>query len=86
MEDLSISVPARLKLFVDAQVSTGRYASASAYVCELIRLDARWRGEAELEALLLEGLGGQEAQLSAADWQHLRAEALSKVRTRDGGR
>lgn len=37
----SLSLPGPLKEFVDGHFSTGRYSSASAYVCELIRSDAK---------------------------------------------
>ena len=39
METMNISLPELLKKFVDGQIASGRYSSASEYVRELIRDD-----------------------------------------------
>ncbi len=41
MQTMNISLPEPLKEFVDEQVNSGRHSSASDYVRELIRDDAR---------------------------------------------
>jgi antitoxin ParD1/3/4 len=82
MQSMNISLPDPLKQFVDGQISTGRYSSASEYVRELIRADERRKAEEQLEAKLLEGLHGQDAALSKADLQAIRREALAKVQAR----
>ena len=56
MESMNISLPEPLKQFVDGQISSGRYSSASEYVRELIRADEKRKAEEALEAKLLEGL------------------------------
>ena len=71
-----------LKQFVDGQISTGRYSSASEYVRELIRADEKRKAEEQLEAKLLEGLNSTESELTAADWCALRKEALAKIEAR----
>lgn len=53
MSTMNISLPDELKAFVDEQVATRAYGSASEYVRELLR---RERDAAQLRALLLEGL------------------------------
>ena len=80
MESMNISLPEPLKAFVDGQVSTGRYSSASEYVRELIRADEKRKAEEQLEALLLQGLKAEEAAMSPADWQTIRQEAMAHVR------
>lgn len=82
MQSMNISLPEPLKLFVDGQISTGRYSSASEYVRELIRADEKRKAEEQLEAKLLEGLSGVESELTAADWSAIRTEALAKVQAR----
>ena len=82
MESMNISLPDSLKRFVDGQISTGRYSSASEYVRELIRNDEKRKAEEQLEAMLLEGLSGAEAALTPADWTAIRKEALAKVKAR----
>ena len=82
MESMNISLPELLKQFVDGQISTGRYSSASEYVRELIRADGKRKAEEELEAKLLEGLNSAESELTPADWTAIRKEALARVQTR----
>ena len=82
MESMNISLPDPLKRFVDSQISTGRYSSASEYVRELIRNDERRKAEEQLEAKLLEGLSSAETELTPADWTTIRKEALAKVEAR----
>lgn len=82
MACIAISLPDPLKQFVDGQISTGRYSSASEYVRELIRADEKRKAEEQLEAKLLEGLSGVETALTPADWMAIRKEALGKVAAR----
>ena len=82
MESMNISLPTPLKRFVDEQIAAGRYSSASEYVRDLIRGDEKRRAEERLEALLLEGLKGEEAPLTREDWTAIRKEALSRVAAR----
>ena len=82
MERMNISLPDPLEQFVDGQISTGRYSSASGYVRELIRNDEKRKAEAQVEAKLLEGLSSAETALTPADWTVNRKEALAKVEGR----
>ena len=82
MQSMNISLPDPLKQFVEGQISTGRYSSASEYVRELIRADERRKVEEQLEALLLAGLKGEETVMSRADWQKIRQEATAQVRAK----
>lgn len=82
MQSMNISLPEPLKQFVDGQISTGRYSSASEYVRELIRADEKRKAEEQLEAKLMEGLNSAETELTAADWRAIRTEALAKVEAR----
>ena len=86
MQSMNISLPDPLKQYVDGQISTGRYSSASEYVRELIRADEKRKAEEQLEAKLLEGLGGAESALTPADWSAIRQEALAKVEARKQAR
>ena len=82
MESMNISLPEPLKQFVDGQISTGRYSSASEYVRELIRADEKRKAEEQLETKLLEGLNSAEHELTSADWRALRKEALDRLAAR----
>lgn len=76
---MNISLPEPLKQFVDAQIAAGRYSSVSEYVRELIRDDEKRKAQERLEALLLEGLQGEETELTRDDWAAIRKEAQTRV-------
>jgi antitoxin ParD1/3/4 len=82
MQSMNISLPEPLKEFVDRQISAGRYSSASEYVRELIRDDEKRKAEERLEALLLEGLQGEETELTSSDFKDIRTEALAQLKAR----
>ncbi len=86
MQSMNISLPEPLKQYVDGQISTGRYSSASEYVRELIRADEKRKAEEQLEAKLLEGLNGGESPLTSTDWIEIRKEALAMVEARKKAR
>src|ERR1700682_1055261 len=80
MQSMNISLPDPLKEFVDGQIAQGRYSSVSEYVRELIRADEKRKAEERLEALLLEGLRGEETIFTREDWEAIRKEALTQVK------
>jgi antitoxin ParD1/3/4 len=82
MDSMNISLPEPLKQFVDGQIAAGRYSSASEYIRELIRDDEKRKAEERLEALLLEGLQDEEAELTREDWSAIRKEAQARVAAR----
>jgi len=55
MSTLNVSLPPAMKTFVEAQVRSGLYSSASDYIRTLIRADQHWRAEAMVDATLLDG-------------------------------
>lgn len=82
MQTMNISLPGLLKNFVDQQITLGRYSSASEYVRELIREDEKRKAEERFEALLLEGVQGEETPLTPQDWVDIRKEAMAQIRRR----
>lgn len=73
MMSLNISLPDTMRAFVDEQVKSGGYGTASEYLRELIRQDQKRKAERRLEDLLLEGLAsGEPAELTPEDWSTLR--------------
>jgi antitoxin ParD1/3/4 len=82
MQSMNISLPEPLKQYVDGQISTGRYSSASEYVRELIRADEERKAEEQPEAKLPEGLQGEVTAFTPDDWSAIRTEALAKVQAR----
>jgi antitoxin ParD1/3/4 len=87
MQTMNISLPDQLKEFVDDQVGSGRYSSASEYVRELIRGDERKKAQEKLEALLMEGLEGSgPTEMTRKDWAEIRREAVQQFETRKSRR
>ena len=71
MTTLNISLPDRLKEFVEEQVSSRGYETASEYVQSLIH--RAWEHQ-ELEAKLLEALEEEPFEMNEADWEGLRKQ------------
>ena len=76
MPTITISLPASLKEFVDAQLATKGYGNVSEYFRTLLREAQAKEQDARLEALLLEGLAsGEGRRLAPEFWSDLKAEA-----------
>jgi antitoxin ParD1/3/4 len=80
MQTMNISLPDPLKEFVDHQITEGRYSSVSEYIRDLIRDDEKRKAEERLEALLLEGLEGEDSELTRQDFHDIRKEALAQLK------
>jgi antitoxin ParD1/3/4 len=65
MSTMNISLPEKLKAYVDAQVAGRRYGTSSEYVRELIRKD---QDRQHLRGLLLEGASSPPAAPADAAW------------------
>ena len=86
MQSMNISLPEPLKQFIDGQITAGRYSSVSECIRELVREDEKRKAQDQLEALLLEGLRGDETPLTRDDWKAIREEAIAQVKARKTGR
>ena len=87
MTSLNISLPERLREWIETQVKRGRYGNASEYLRELIRRDQERQAQGRLEELLLEGIGsGTASPLTKRDWAELRANVAERLERRPGGR
>jgi antitoxin ParD1/3/4 len=70
---MNVSIPGPLRDFIDAQVESGEYQSASEYIRDLVR-----REKYELDRLLLEGLrSGPPAIL---DMKAVRRKAAARLK------
>jgi len=66
--------------FVAAQVARGSDADADRSGRGLARADEWHWAQERLEALLREGLEGEETAFTPQDWQAIRQQALAQVR------
>lgn len=81
MAQMNISIPDKLKAWVESRVAEGSFASSSDYLRDLVRRDQRI--EAALEHLRAEIQAGTESGISEQDpfaqLDDLRARARAKV-------
>ena len=73
---MTISLPEPMREFVEAEVSSGNYGSASELFRELVRERQKRKAQERLETLLLEGLeSGQPIEVTQ-DYLDARRQAL----------
>ncbi|MCP3056366.1 type II toxin-antitoxin system ParD family antitoxin [Aurantimonas marianensis] len=73
MATMNVSLPDRMKAWVEAQAEAGRYSNASDYVRDLIRRDQDRAGKiAHMQALVTEGL---ESGISSRSMDEIEAGA-----------
>ena len=83
MKSMNISLPEPMKQYVDEQVSSGSYSSASEYMRELVRADQQRREKARLEALLLEALNsGEPIDLTPEMIEDVRSRLRARAKNR----
>jgi antitoxin ParD1/3/4 len=77
MTTMNISLPEEMKAFIEAQMATEGYASASEYLRTLIREAQKRQAKQALEAQFHEALeSGPATPMTKEDWAALRREAL----------
>ncbi len=80
---MNISLPDPMKQYVEDQVSSGGYSSASEYVRELLRTDQKRKAEEALEETLLAALKeGEPVDATPEWWATLRADLRKRSKTR----
>jgi antitoxin ParD1/3/4 len=83
MTTLNISLPEDVRELADRQVSSGRYASVSDYVANLIREDRERLERGAVEAKLLERLRAAPARpMSDADFDTIRGRVEHEIARR----
>jgi len=61
MQTMNISLPETMWEFVEEQVVSGDYSSASEYIRDLVRADQKRHAKAQLEQVLLSAIGSGDA-------------------------
>ena len=78
MTTMNISLPDEMKAFVEAQMASEGYASASEYLRALIRDDQKRRASLALDAKLLESLESPASEMTDGDWDALRQRIYAR--------
>jgi antitoxin ParD1/3/4 len=89
MTTMNVSLPEKMKEFVDRRVEAGGYQTVSEYVRDLIRKDIQLQAKERndrLDALLIEGLRSIEEEGTVLDtdeyWDDMKSRiAAKRVRT-----
>ena len=77
MKTVNVSMPDMMKQWIEAQVATGRYASASDYLRDLVRRDQDQKSD---EQTLLNALAdGQDANIEPKNLPQLLREAQAFI-------
>lgn len=82
---MNISLPADLRKWVDKQVSTGGFTTASEYVRDMLRRERRRQMKREVESLILESMAsGKMEEAGDGYWSDLRAQARKRLKAPRG--
>jgi len=76
-QSLHVTLPSKLKKFVDQQVKTIGYSTKSDYIQSLLRKEIQRKEEEKLERMLLEGLASGRNRYSEKEWANLKNKMLS---------
>ena len=80
MTTLNISLPEAMRAFIDEQIASGDYGTASEFIRTLIRDAQKRRAQDRLEELLMEGLNSGEAKpITPQFWEDLRRRGLERL-------
>lgn len=80
MTSINISLPETMREYVDRQVESGGYSTASEFIRQLIRNDQKRQADQRLQAALLEGLdSGEPIEITDEWWSRKRAELTAKL-------
>lgn len=90
MSNITISLPASLRAYVDEQVTQSGYASADEYFLALVLLDQRLQQTQDsLDSLLAEGLEsldrGEGIEATEAWWDQERNDLIKRYQNRHSG-
>jgi antitoxin ParD1/3/4 len=79
MTTLNISLSENLKEFVENQVTSGEFSTASEYVRSLIRAAQERKAREVLELKLLAALEEEPEEMKGEDWDRLRAQVRQRA-------
>jgi antitoxin ParD1/3/4 len=82
MQSMNISLPESMKNFVETEVASGGYSTASEFIRDLLREAQKRKARAKVDALLLEGLQSETSELTQADWNELKRRVRVRGRSR----
>jgi antitoxin ParD1/3/4 len=83
MITMQITLPARLKQFIDGLVAEGTFKDPSEYLQTLVERDQHTREKARIEALLIAGFdSGPSTPMTPEDWDDIEREGQRLIAAR----
>lgn len=80
---MNISLPAPLKSWVEQQVETRGYSTASEFVRDVLRREQELSLRTIVDARLEQAIAsGESTPMTAQDWQRIRREGQKRARSR----
>lgn len=80
MTTLNISLPDTMREFIDRQIKTKGYSTASEYIRYLIRQEQEKEEQKRIETLLLEGLdSGEQIEITEEWWEKKRQQLINRL-------
>jgi antitoxin ParD1/3/4 len=80
---MNISLPPDLKKWVDKQVETGGFGTASEFMRDMIRRARDRQLRRDIDAMLLEAVeSGATVTMDGKDWQEIRRTAKARAEKR----
>ena len=83
MNNLTISLPEPIQQFIEAEVATGKYPTASDLIVKLVRQEQKRKAREKVDALLLEALESEATEMTREDWEELKQEARNRLASQD---
>lgn len=74
--NINIDIPDEVRVYVETQVMAGAYSSIGEYFLDLVKQDQKRKAQANLEALLKEGIDSQGEEITPQYWQNLHSSIL----------
>lgn len=79
MTSMNISLPESLRDYVEQQVASGGYGTASEYLRELIRQDQKQKAQERLEEMLLKGLESPAREWTPEDVDYVKQAVRERL-------
>ncbi len=79
VKSLHISLPEKLRQFVELQTKNAGFGTKSDYVQQLIRKDMKRREQERLKNLLLESLASDRKEYTEKEWSTFRNQIKKSV-------
>ncbi len=78
-QSLHISLPAKMRQYVQQQSKQQNYSAVSDFIQFIIREDMKKREQVKLEKMLLEGLASGSIPYNKKTWAKTRKRILAKI-------